>query len=58
MGYQDKALICLECRQVFIFPAREQAFYMEQGCAPPSAAQTAELSAASVGNKGSLADSS
>ena len=35
MEYQDKELICIECQQPFHFTASEQAFYAEQGYAPP-----------------------
>ena len=35
VAYQDKELICIECRQSFIFMARDQAFYAEQGYPPP-----------------------
>ena len=31
VGYRDKELICIECRQCFIFMAQDQAFYAEQG---------------------------
>ncbi|MDQ4147108.1 MAG: zinc-ribbon domain-containing protein [Pseudomonadota bacterium] len=31
MEYQDKELICLECKQPFHFTASEQAFYAGQG---------------------------
>ena len=35
MKYQDRELICIECKQPFHFTASEQAFYAEQGYAPP-----------------------
>ena len=35
VGYQDKELVCLECKQLFHFTASEQAFYAEQGYALP-----------------------
>ena len=35
MEYQDNELICFECQQPFVFMARGQAFYAEQGYPPP-----------------------
>ena len=35
VGYRDKELVCLECKQPFHFKAKEQAFYAEQGYPPP-----------------------
>ena len=35
MEYQDKELVCLECKQLFHFTASEQAFYAEQGYGQP-----------------------
>ena len=33
--YQEKELICIACQQPFPFRAKEQAFFAEQGYAPP-----------------------
>ena len=33
VGYRDKELTCLECKQSIYFTASEQAFYAEQGYA-------------------------
>ena len=35
MAYQDKELICIECKQPFAFRAKDQAFFAEQGYVPP-----------------------
>ncbi len=35
MEYQDKELVCIECKQPFAFRVEEQAFFAEQGFVPP-----------------------
>ena len=40
MEYQDKELVCVQCKQPFTFRAKEQAFFAEQGYAPPKRCPT------------------